>query len=208
MQHATRNTQNCKNFSVLGAFNLLIPLIPLIPLIRHQHHSSSVLLTVKQRRSKNKAQIRRFKYLFMAVVTLYLPLSQFAVETLYCWVLFPSDIFSQADPLLLGSTYAPSPSPTSTKGSIVEMGSQCLNSPGEEFEPMLLWATRIGSCLTCIVITIAIPIQTYLLIAKNKPVGSLEDPTHRYNDEGDFVEYTDAMYQIDLKSDEQKVSGW
>ena len=28
----------------------------------------------------------------------------------------------------------------------------------------------------------------------------------RYNDEGDFVEYSDAMYQIDLQSDEQKAN--
>ena len=151
---------------------------------------SLVRLTVTKHHSKNKAQTRRFKYLFMAVVTLYLPLSQFAVETLYCWVLFPSDITGYYEM-------------EDDDGGTNEMELQCLNSPGEEFEPMLLWATRIGSILICIVITIAIPIQTYLLIARNKPVGSLEDPTHRYNDEGDFVEYTDAMYQIDLKSDEQ-----
>ena len=87
-----------------------------------------------------------------------------------------------------------------------------------------------------LLITIPLPIQVYLLVQKNKPVGSLEDPTHRYDDDGDLVrrhlvysrtfpnsslllsiyctpmpvieqvEYSDAMYRIDLIEDEQKAN--
>ena len=51
---------------------------------------------------------------------------------------------------------------------------------------------------------VAFPIQCYFLIEANKPVGSLEDADHRYNDDGDLVEYTDANPVRDLLEPEQK----
>ena len=42
-----------------------------------------------------------------------------------------------------------------------------------------------------------------MLIEQNKPVGSLEDPTQVYDDDGNMVEYTDAMYRRDLRGEDQ-----
>ena len=41
------------------------------------------------------------------------------------------------------------------------------------------------------------------LIATNKPVGSLEDPTHSFDDDGKKVDYTVAQYRRDLMSEDQ-----
>ena len=42
-------------------------------------------------------------------------------------------------------------------------------------------------------ITLALPCQCFILIAKAAPVGSLEDAEHRYDDDGNLVDYDDKM---------------
>ena len=103
----------------------------------------------------------------MGAVTLYLPLSQFALETLYCWAITPTTTDDHPEFRRLESH-------DSSSDSDSDNLFECFYPSGA-----LLWIVRLGSILTFLVVTIAIPIQTYLIIAKNKPVGSLEDPTHR-----------------------------
>jgi hypothetical protein len=52
-------------------------------------------------------------------------------------------------------------------------------------------------------ITVGLPFWVAWLIEKNKPVGSLEDPKYCFDDDGNKTEYTVALYQRDLLSDNQ-----
>jgi len=54
--------------------------------------------------------------------------------------------------------------------------------------------TFLGIAIIAIIlITLSFPIYCYTIINKNKPKGSLEDPTKRYNDKGELVDYTDKV---------------
>ena len=48
-----------------------------------------------------------------------------------------------------------------------------------------------------------LPMFTCFLIQKNRPIGSLEDKNHYFNDDGQLVPYSDAMYRRDLRSPDQ-----
>ena len=52
-------------------------------------------------------------------------------------------------------------------------------------------------------ITMLLPMFTCFLIQKNRPIGSLEDKNHYFNDDGQLVPYSDAMYRRDLRSPDQ-----
>lgn len=72
-----------------------------------------------------------------------------------------------------------------------------------ELELRLIWLLclgcgQIGAGAILLVFTLGVPVQCFLLIRKNKPIGSREDPTKRYNDHGELTEYTTAMYNEDL----------
>ncbi len=49
--------------------------------------------------------------------------------------------------------------------------------------------------------TFGLPVKLYQIIQASKPVGSRENPTKRFDDNGELVAYTDAMYQEDLLND-------
>lgn len=46
--------------------------------------------------------------------------------------------------------------------------------------------------------TLGLPLYTMWLIRRNKPTGSPEDPSKRYNEDGELVDYTDDMYFQDV----------
>ena len=167
----------------------------------HEHRSW------KEKNEESARKVTVFKYMFMGIVTLYLPLSQFALETITCFFKYGVSV-DDGDDKYDGFSNSPTPEPTSYE-DMDAAGSQCFNDPDNGFGPgdvTLFWVTFSGSFIILLLITIAVPIQTYMIIAKNKPVGSLEDPTHRFDDDGNLVEYTDAMYRLDLLTDEQKIN--
>ena len=137
-------------------------------------------------------------------------------ETISCFFKFGVAIDDDGDDYYYDYYNSPTPVPTSTPSveptaykDMNAAGSMCFNDPANGFgagDVVLFWVTFGGSFIILFLITIAVPIQTYMIIAKNKPVGSLEDPTHRFDDDGNLVEYTDAMYRLDLLTDEQKIN--
>ena len=58
--------------------------------------------------------------------------------------------------------------------------------------------------VSLLLVTIGVPLLFWRMIDRAAPVGSLEDKEHRYNDDGDLVEYTKAMYAADLKLGKHK----
>lgn len=120
----------------------------------------------KERAEKEANKVRMIKYGFLALTSVYLPLTHVSLLALIC-KLAPHLAFEEECP------------------SIVREG-----------ELSLVIAFVAVLCL--LIVTIGLPYFTHKTIEKNKPVGSLEDPEHRYNAEGDLVEYNDQMYAEDL----------
>ena len=60
-------------------------------------------------------------------------------------------------------------------------------------------AWQFLSLLIVVLFTIGLPAQMYVLIKKSVPVGSTEDPEHRFDHEGNKVPYDEIMYQEDLE---------
>ncbi len=60
--------------------------------------------------------------------------------------------------------------------------------------------------LVLLLFTFGLPLRTYQLIQANKPVGSREHPSMRYDDQGSLVPYTDEMYERDLQTDPKQIA--
>lgn len=64
----------------------------------------------------------------------------------------------------------------------------------------------MAAVIALLVYTLAFPIFMLVAIHKNKPRGSLEFPDKRYDEDGELVDYTDAMYRADLAAPDQKAN--
>ena len=136
----------------------------------HREREGNEFKSWEDKDAENHRRLQIFRYTFVGLITVYLPVSQFSLEVLLC--------------AIMPAGFAP-------------RDCAALSSP-------LDWILPTLGALVFLSVTIAFPIQCYFLIEANKPVGSLEDADHRYNDDGDLVEYTDAMYARDLLEPEQK----
>lgn len=54
--------------------------------------------------------------------------------------------------------------------------------------------------------SIGFPVGALMLIKRNTPRGSTEDPNYRYNDDGERVPYTDDLYRRDLETDPRQLA--
>ena len=126
------------------------------------------------------------EYVMFALTSLYLPLSHSAVEILAC-----TDRFARA---VSDSAVCTPPHEDDYYKEDDDDDSECdCGSPGS-------YAVFIAMAVGILVfITVGVPLRCYQLIEKAVPFGSIEDKTHRYNDDGALVEYDRKMYAADLK---------
>jgi hypothetical protein len=150
------------------------------------------------RAKENKRSLQWIKYSLLAALSLYLPLSRICIQVFTC------------DPGF---------------GSLVhrlDSGASCTQAwmPGEDPNHPSFYQKTFGSSYVCdckswshyntfltissivfVIYTIAFPLMCWKLVKDNVPRGSTEDPNFRYDQDGNKVRYTDAMYRKDLEAD-------
>ena len=139
-----------------------------------------------EERRREGRDVLMLEYVMFALTSLYLPLSHSAVEILAC-----TDRFARA---VSDSAVCTPPHEDDSYKEDDDDDSECdCGSPGS-------YAVFIAMAVGILVfITVGVPLRCYLLIEKAVPFGSIEDKTHRYNDDGALVEYDRKMYAADLK---------
>ena len=139
-----------------------------------------------EERRREGRDVLMLEYVMFALTSLYLPLSQAAVEILAC-----TDRFARA--VSDSAACTPPHEDDYYKEDDDDDGECDCGSPGS-------YAVFIAMAVGILVfITVGVPLRCYLLIEKAVPFGSIEDKTHRYNDDGALVEYDRKMYAADLK---------
>ena len=138
-----------------------------------------------------KRTLTAVKYILTAAFSAYLPVSRSAIQVLRC----DSTMGRALKDLGTGITCK------TVEGEGV-LGNREVCECGE-------WDSYTGLQVLMVILllsfTVALPLWTYRLIQKNKPVGSREDPEKRYDEDGELVDYTDAMYQDDLRTDPRQI---
>ena len=142
--------------------------------------------------TESKRTLTAIKYIFTAAFSLYLPVSRSAFQLLVC------DATAGRALQALGAGGVDCKE-TDRGGALDSVSCDC---SGWEYYT----ASQVVAGFLVAVFTLGLPIRTYLLIQRNKPVGSREDPNSRYDETGELVEYTDAMYEEDMQTDPRQLS--
>ena len=138
-----------------------------------------------------KRTITAVKYILTAAFSAYLPVSRSAIQVLRC----DSTMGRALKDLGTGITCE-----TVSGAGVLGDREVCKCSEWDQYSVL-----QVLMVILLLAFTVALPLWTYRLIQKNKPVGSREDPTKRYDEDGELVDYTDAMYQDDLRTDPRQI---
>ena len=139
-----------------------------------------------EERRREGCDVLMLQYVMFALTSLYLPLSQSAVEILAC-----TDRFARA---VSDSAACTPPHEDDYYKEDDDEDVECDCGNFDSYGGFIALAVLI-----LVFITVGVPLRCYLLIEKAVPFGSIEDKTHRYNDDGALVEYDAKMYAADLK---------
>jgi hypothetical protein len=150
--------------------------------IREGHEASNW----KEKQEESKKLIKFIKIVLTVAFSAYLPVSRTVFQVFACE--------AQLGKALMELT---SQVTCSTDGKTVEC-----NCSNWDYYLYLV----IGAVVLLIFFTIGLPLYSYRLIKKNKPVGSTEDPDKRYDEDGEMQDYTDSMYHQDVMHDPNQVA--
>jgi hypothetical protein len=130
------------------------------------------------------------KYTIIAALSLYLPVARSVVQILACDASMAQSMYS------LGLTQG---NKICTRAGPDTYRCDCSKWPSYGGFQALAWALIFG-------FVIFLPVYCVILIRRNIPVGSRDDPNKRYDDEGNLVAYTDAQYLEDLRTDPRQTT--
>jgi hypothetical protein len=150
----------------------------------------------------SKKKVLALKYIMTAAISLYLPISKAIVQIWYC----DAQLVSSLNDILGGSAADACPVSDYDMDSATGLRehAQCICGEWSMYS-----AAKYVGIVFFLGYTLLLPYYCYTLIQKNKPVGSRDDPNKRYNDDGDLVDYTDAMYLRDCNtSPDQLANPW
>ena len=139
-----------------------------------------------------KRTITAIKYILTAAMSAYLPVSRSALQILIC----DGAMGKALKDLGAGITCKTIPA-----DGVAGTRFECECSEWD-----YIGLAQAVSVILLIVFTLGLPLQTYRLIQANKPFGSREDPDKRYDEDGELVDYSEAMYQTDLTTDPKQLN--
>jgi len=151
------------------------------------------------RKKESKRRTMFMTHMITVGMALYLPVSQAAIEVWTCGGL--TSVYAKTQNVFCIAVNDDGFSTLITGDDPVPDGwwleCQCSELSG-------YGALQGLSALLLAVFTCAFPIWAVYCIHKNQPRGSLEHPGMRYDEDGELVPYTDAMYRADLASQAQR----